>query len=300
MGIMVKRKTISNLQGNIYVIHDQMFPLYVIRGERNILIDCSILAKAREIEENLNALLGKEKIALALLTHSHYDHTGACFHLQEKFGFEIIASQRTKEILENDKAIAFIDDLNQKFKKILNDQSDTVFSKPQNVRALKENEVLELPNGQTIKVFETPGHTRCSISFLLKPENILFPGDAAGVMEKNGKIKPLFLSSYSQYERSLKKLMTLEAEVLALPHNHAIKGKKKIQEFLANSLSETQKLKTEILIELQNTQDFNLIAEIILNRDYSFPTIMGPREALLINVTAMVKSIYYEFVKIIE
>jgi glyoxylase-like metal-dependent hydrolase (beta-lactamase superfamily II) len=297
MGLMVKRKIFSNLRANVFVIHDPMFPLYVICGEPNILVDCSILAKAGEIEENLSALLGKEKIAQALLTHSHYDHTGACSYLQEKFGFEIIASQRTKEILENDKAIAFIDDLNQKFKKILNDPSGTIFSKPHNVRAVRENEVLELSKGQSIEIFETPGHTRCSISFLLKPENILFPGDAVGVVEKNNKIKPLFLSSYTQYEQSLQKLMLLNADILALPHNNAIKGECKVREFLADSLDETQKLKTEIVLALQNTQDFNLIAENILNRDYTFPTIMGPREALLINVTSMVKSIFHEFVK---
>jgi glyoxylase-like metal-dependent hydrolase (beta-lactamase superfamily II) len=294
---MVKQKTFSNLGLNIIVIHDPMFPLYVIRGERNLLVDCSILAKAFEIEKNLDALLENEMIDLVLLTHSHYDHTGACSRLQEKYGFEIIASQRTKEILENDKAIAFIDDLNQKFKKILNDQSTTVFSKLKNIRAVKENEVIELPNGQTIEVFETPGHTRCSISFLLKPENILFPGDAAGVVEKTGKIKPLFLSSYSQYEKSLKKLLALDAEVLALAHNTAVKGGGKVRDFLSNSLAATQELKKKILVWLGETEDFNHIAEKLLAEEYFSPTIMGPREALLINVTAMVKSIYYEFMK---
>jgi glyoxylase-like metal-dependent hydrolase (beta-lactamase superfamily II) len=294
---MVKGKTISNLLTNIYVVHDPMFPLYVIRGEQNLLIDCGILAGVKEIEKNLQELLGGKKIHLTLLTHSHYDHTGTCSYLQNKYGFEIIASQRTKEILGNSKAIAFIDDLNQKFKKLLNDASDTVFTRPQNIRAVKEKDVIELPNGQTIEVFETPGHTRCSISFFLKPENILFPGDAAGVVEKNGKIKPLFLSSFSQYECSLRKLITLESDILALPHNNAIKGRKRIQEFLSNSLAATRELKTEITKALQNTRDFNLIAEDILKRDYPLPAIMGPREALLINVTSMVKSIFYEFEK---
>jgi glyoxylase-like metal-dependent hydrolase (beta-lactamase superfamily II) len=275
-----------------------MFPLYVIRGERNLLVDCGILAKAGEIEKKLDALLGKEKIHLALLTHSHYDHTGACSLLQEKYGFEIVASQRTKEILENDKAIAFIDDLNQKFKIILDDRSATVFSKPRDVRGVGENDVIALSDGQTIEVFETPGHTRCSISFLLKPLNILFPGDAAGVVEKTGKLKPLFLSSYSQYEKSLKKLIALEAGMLALPHNHVVRGAEKVREFLAAALDETQRLKDEILVRLRKSEDFALIAESILERDYDSPTIMGPREALLINVTAMVKSVFYEFVKI--
>jgi glyoxylase-like metal-dependent hydrolase (beta-lactamase superfamily II) len=298
MGNMVKRKTISNLRANVYVIHDPMFPLYVIRGERNLLIDCSILAKSGEIESKLDALLGNEKIDLVLLTHSHYDHTGACSRLQEKYGLEIIASRRTKEILENDKAIAFIDDLNQKFKKILNDRSNSVFSQPRNVRGIGENEVIALSGGQTVEVFETPGHTRCSISFLLKPENILFPGDAAGVVEKTGKIKPLFLSSYTQYERSLKKLITLNAGMLALPHNNVVKDEEKVREFLSNALDETQRLKEEILAWLQKSDDFAMIAENILEREYDSPTIMGPREAMLINVTAMVKSIFFEFVKI--
>jgi len=295
---MVKRTAVSNLQGNVYVLHDPMFPLYVIRGERNLLIDCSILAKARDIESTLDALLGNEKVDLALLTHSHYDHTGACSLLQDKYDFEIIASHRTKEILENDKAITFIDDLNQKFKDILGDRSATIFSKPRNIRGVGENDVITLSAGQAIKVFETPGHTRCSVSFLLQPENILFPGDAAGVVEKTGKLKPLFLSSYTQYERSLKKLMTLKAAMLALPHNHVVRGMDKVKEFLATALDETQKLKAEIMTWLQKSSDFAMIAENILDREYDAPAIMGPREAMMINVTAMVKNVFYEFAKI--
>jgi 2-aminobenzoylacetyl-CoA thioesterase len=298
MGIVVTKKAISNLRANVFTVHDPMFPLYVIRGKQNLMIDCSILAKAREIEKKIHAFLGDEKIDLLLLTHSHYDHTGACSYLQEKFGFAIAASCRTKEILANDKAIGFIDDLNQKFKKILNDPSDLVFSMPERVRGIGENEEIKLAGGQTIAVLETPGHTRCSISFLLNPENILFPGDAAGVIEKSGKIKPLFLSSYTQYERSLRKLIAIQADVLALPHNTAIKGKKRVNDFLESSLRETQKLKEEILAALHDQLDFGRIAENILAGEYTFPTIMGPREALLINVTAMVKSIYFEFIKV--
>lgn len=297
---MVEMKNYSNFVSNIFVIHDSMFPIYLIRGPKNILIDCSILAKGAEIEQNVAKILGNEKIDTLLLTHSHYDHTGACAYLQARHHFNILASQRTKEILQNPKAIEFIDKLNQEFKHILNQENSLHVTMPENINTVHEGDKILVSQNQWLQVFETPGHTRCSISFFLKPENILFPGDATGVMEKNGKIKPLFLSSYSQYENSLKKLMTIQTEVLALPHNNAIKGKKEIREFLVESLNETQKLKAEISAALQNTQDFNLVAENILQRDYPLPTIMGPREALLINITAMVKSIFYEFIKIPE
>ncbi len=294
----MKSEPFSILRANVNVLRDAMFPIYVIRGERNVLVDCAILAKAGEIETKLASLLGDEGIAMVLLTHSHYDHTGACSYLQDKYGFEIVASRRTKEVLENDKAVAFIDDLNQKFKQLMNDRSGSAFTKPRAIRAVGEHDLIPLPAGQFFEVYETPGHTRCSISFRLQPENILFPGDAAGVMERNGKIKPLFLSSYSQYERSLEKLLTLEAEVLALAHNTAVKGKDRVREFLSTSLAETQRLKENIIARLAHGQDFGRIAERLLAEEYISPTIMGPREALVINVTAMVKSVYHEFVKI--
>jgi glyoxylase-like metal-dependent hydrolase (beta-lactamase superfamily II) len=295
---MVKIKSYSNIANNVFVLHDSMFPIYLIHGPKNMIVDCSILAKGAEIEENLAEILGNDKIDTVLLTHSHYDHIGACVYLQEKHHFNILASQRTKEILQNPNAIEFIDKLNQEFKRLLKQDNSLHVTMPENISAIHEGEKIPVSQNQWLQVYETPGHTRCSLSFLLQPENILFPGDAAGVMEKNSKIKPLFLSSYTQYELSLKKLMTLKAKVLALPHNTAIKGEKKVQEFFQKSLRETQKLKENILAALQNTTNFALIAENILNQEYIFPTIMGPREALLINVTAMVKSIFYEFVKI--
>jgi glyoxylase-like metal-dependent hydrolase (beta-lactamase superfamily II) len=297
MGNVVGRQAFFGLRDNVYVLRDPMFPLYVIRGEKNLLIDCGILAKAREIERALGELLGSEKIDMALITHSHYDHVGACTILQEKYGFEIIASQRTKEVLENAKAVDFINDLNQKFKAIMNDRSDSLFTMPRNIRVVKENETLLLPGGRSIEVYETPGHTRCSTSFRLMPANILFPGDAAGVVETNGRIKPLFLSSYAQYERSLQKLITLNAGMLAPPHNNVIRGEGKVREFLSRSLHETRELKEKITIWLKKTDDPGLIAEKLLAEEYFSPTIMGPREALLINVTAMVKSVFHEFVK---
>ena len=275
-----------------------MFSLYVLRGERNALIDCAVLAKTGEIKKKLSALLGNERLDMVLLTHSHYDHVGACSLLQDQFAFQIIASQRTKDILENDKAIAFIDDLNQKFKALADDRSDSVFTRPRHIRAVSENERIPLSAGRFIEVYETPGHTRCSISFLLRPENILFAGDAAGVVEKNGRVKPLFLSSYKQYEASLKKLLGLEAEVLALGHNTSLRGKDRVRGFLTAALGETRELKRKIIAWLGQSDDFTRITEKILAEEYFSPTLMGPREALMINVTAMVKSVYHEFVKV--
>jgi 2-aminobenzoylacetyl-CoA thioesterase len=297
---MVKTKKFSLIADNVFVIHDPMFPIYLIRNEKNILVDCSILAKGPELEANLAEILGKEKIDTVLLTHSHYDHTGACAYLQARHHFNIIASQRTEEILQNPKAIEFIDKLNQEFKRLLKQQDPMHVTMPENISAVHEGDRIPVTENQWLQVYETPGHTRCSLSFLLLPDNILFPGDAAGVMEKNSAIKPLFLSSYTQYLSSLEKISALSAEILALPHNQIIKGRKNVAAFFSRSLLETQNLKNKISQELATSTDFTAIAEKLFSQEYPLPTIDGPREALLINLTAMVKSIYYEFIKKVE
>ena len=297
---MVKIKKYSNVAGNVDVIHDTMFPVYTIRGQKNFLVDCSILARGPEIEASLADILHHGLIDTVLLTHSHYDHTGTCTYLQAKHRFNIVASQRTREILQNPKAIEFIDKLNQEFFRLLGLDSTGHVTMPENITAVHEGDKLFVSPGQWLQIYETPGHSRCSISFLLLPENILFPGDAAGIIEKNKTIKPLFLSSYAQYVASLDKLSKLDAEILALPHNQFIKGRRNIQKFFSRSLAETLKLKDVIVQELHFGTDFNAIAEKLANQEYSLPTVDGPREALLINLSAMVKSIYFELVKKVE
>ena len=297
---MVKMKEISKIADNVFVIQDPMFPLYLIKGEKNILLDCSILAKGMEIEKKLTDIIGNEKIDTVLLTHSHYDHTGACTYLQSRHHFNILASQRTKEILQNPKAIQFIDNLNQEFKRLLNQDNSLHVTMPENLNAIHDGARIQVAQNQWLQVYETPGHTRCSLSFFLHPEKILFPGDAAGVMEKDKKIKPLFLSGFSQYVASIEKIRALNAEILALPHNQAIRGRKNVEIFFSRSIRETYKLKNKILKELQASCDFEAIAEKLFAQEYVLPTINGPREALLVNLTAMVKAIYHEFVKIVE
>ncbi|MBN2400671.1 MBL fold metallo-hydrolase [candidate division KSB1 bacterium] len=297
---MARIKNFSNIINNVFVIHDTMFPVYIIRGQKKILVDCSILSKGPRIEEILENILQDDKINTVLLTHSHYDHTGACAYLQATHNFEILASQRTREILQNPKAIEFIDKLNQGFFRILGQDSKTHVTMPENIVTVHEGDKIPVSPSQWLQVYETPGHSRCSLSFLLQPENILFPGDAAGIIEKDRTIKPLFLSSYTQYIASIKKLSGLDAEILALPHNMIIKGRKKIQAFFRRALVEAQKLKDKIFHELQINTDSNAIAEKLLAKEYSFPTVDGPREAQLINLSAMVKSIYFELVKTVE
>lgn len=287
---MVTRPSFENIAGAVFVIPDPMFPLYLIRGEQNVLVDCGVLGNAETIEKSVGQILGEDKIHVALITHSHYDHVGACSYLQRKHRFKVVSSLRTKEVLENRQAVSFINRMNREFKPANKRETGLNFTRPHDIQTVKEGDRLSISQRQFIQVYETPGHTRCSISYYLLPEKVLFAGDAVGILEKSGGIRPLFLSSYRQYEASLKKLQGMNAEFLALPHNRFLRGSKKVSDFLARSLEATIHFKDKLLSYLKESDDFEKIAGRILSTESRALTAIGPPEAIKINLMAMIRA----------
>jgi len=288
-------RKVEYISESLIRINDLMFPLYIIKGDRNYLIDCGISAKANFFYNSIKNTINNEKIDVVLLTHSHYDHTGACSFLQGKYNFEIYASKRAVELLKKPKVIEYINNLNKEFNKIENVDED-IFkcSELDNLIPLNDGQIIKIDKEHSLTAFETRGHTKCSMSYFLLPERILFLGDASGVLEKNRNIKPLFLSSYKDYIKSINKLIKLDAEILAMPHNRFIKGKEKVKTHLINSIKAAERLKENILakIHFKNTDD---IAQNLLPKLFPEPTIVGPKEAFEVNLKAMVETVKREF-----
>lgn len=297
---MVKQRDYEILEDQVIVIYHKMFPLYVVKGKKNFLIDSGVTARAEEFCKNLNRVLGetggteKDGIQTLMLTHSHWDHTGASSYLQEKYGFDVIASERAVELLQKPKVIGFIDRLNQDYKKMIGDESNNAFTGLERLNTVKEGDTVHVDDYGHFEVYETPGHTKCSVSYLLQPGKILFPGDATGVLETDGSIKPLFLSSFTDYENSLEKLLGLDAEILAFPHNLIIRGKKNVKKHIQASLDRTRSIRDIIIDQLDKEDNIDKIAHRLYLREFPKPTLLGPREALMINLEAMIKSVRKE------
>jgi len=284
---------------NVIAIYDKMFQLYIVKGEKNFLVDSGVTVKTAEFEEKIERILEEtgskgKGIQTLLLTHTHWDHVGSAYELQKKYGFNVIVSSYGAELLVKNKVIGFINRLKQDYKKMLKDNSDTKFDKLENLSGVKEGDRIHVDDTTYFEVIETPGHTRCSISYLLHPWKILFPGDSTGVLEQNGGQKPLFLSSYTAFVNSLEKLLAQDVDVLALPHNRVIKGNEKVKEHLNGALARTINLKNIIIEYLKKGDEIPQIAEAIFRLEFPKPTLLGPKEALMINFEAMIKSVKKE------
>ena len=109
--------------------------------------------------------LGVKEIKGVFLTHAHYDHIYGLRELLNRYpNCPIDTSEWGVEALASDK-------LN--FSRY---HGDSLIIKCENVKVLSEGDKIELFDGISLDVFETPGHNKSCLTF--KVGNSIFTGDA--------------------------------------------------------------------------------------------------------------------------
>jgi 2-aminobenzoylacetyl-CoA thioesterase len=279
------------------LLKDETHPLYLVKGEKILLIDGGITAKAQKYHKAIAETFPDIRIDTLLLTHSHYDHIGACSFLQGIYNFNIAGSLETVELLKNPDMIEMIDYQNQGLKEVFADHSAIRCEPLTNLAGLGNGDKIEVSPGRFIEVISCPGHSSCSLSFLLHPDRVLFPGDSAGMMEKKGKKRAVFFSGFKEYENTLLKLAALEPQTLAFAHAHYIEGKDNVKTYFEESLEEARKLKDRFLYDLMKGRNRIEIAENFLETEYIPDSIMGTRDSYMMHLMAMADIIKKEFIK---
>ena len=142
---------------------------------RNYLVDIGPASTVPALEKSLSTL-GVEELDYVLLTHIHLDHAGGIGHLVKNFpGTRIVVPFRGRKHLI---------DPSKLWEGSLKTLGEMVLTFGEMI-AVAEDDILK--NNISIdglEVWDTPGHASHHQSFLYKcgDKNILFPGEAAGVM----------------------------------------------------------------------------------------------------------------------
>lgn len=191
---------------DIYHVGDSGCSVYLIdtnSADGLVLIDCGMSV---EMIKNISKFnLNPMDIKNCLITHFHIDHIAACYDLKifnKKINFyahELDALAIEEEGHDKETAANWYG-VNYKPIKL--------------AKRLKGNlEILKFGIYE-FQCIHTPGHTPGSISILIKTEDnkkILFGQDI------HGPIIP-GVSDFEQYQKSLKKLIDLEADILCEGH----------------------------------------------------------------------------------
>ncbi len=280
------------IDDNLDVLGNAYAYVYLINvDDKLILIDTGTAFYGDKIKNYLKEK-GIQRINYLLLTHSHYDHIGGVPILLENFQVDrIFAHSYVKNVLNSQKAIKLINHLNKIELKILSPFMKYEFKPFEITDEVKEGNMLEFSKIK-IQFFETPGHTRDSVSYYVLPYKILILGEAAGVPNKDDTyIFPQFLSSLDEYINSLKKITNLDIEILGLPHEHLIIGKENVKNYLKISLKTTYEYVQIIEKAILEIKEFEKIMDYLTGEIYEKKNIRQPIHAFRENLKAQIIAI---------
>jgi len=181
---------------------------YILQGtKKRALIDTSGPIEAERFAKRIKNL---DLIPdILILTHSHWDHAGGTTVFQNKFpNIEVFAAKPAIESLKKNSKY------NESFSDIIADLEPV-----DKITPVKEGDIIDL-GGMDLLIYETPGHTNCSISILEQKNMILYTGDALGYLWEKFIFPPIMPPEFSQ-ERLLStfnKVKEIDYSVIACAH----------------------------------------------------------------------------------
>jgi glyoxylase-like metal-dependent hydrolase (beta-lactamase superfamily II) len=213
-------------------IHDTIYVCcYLLRGDRNVLIDTGITpAPRRDILPALERHgLALSDIDLILNTHGHPDHIGGNGAIKSAGGAGIFLCREEEPFL-NDRETIF--DLYSA--PVFEAMGMNVAAEKESFlttagpslsadRLLNDGDMIEIGKGMALRAVHLPGHSNGSMGFYWAEEAMLFSGDAvSGLHVGEGKL-PIILD-IGAYMRSLQRLQELPIRLLLCGHRYRALG----------------------------------------------------------------------------
>ena len=172
------------------------------------LVDCGDTDRVLE-------KIGEKSVEGVLLTHAHSDHI---------YGLEELITRFTKvKIYTNVAGVEALKNPRLNISHYHSEYPDISIDAPNNMCVLKEGDELNIL-GETVKVYETPGHAPSSITYIM--EDKAFTGDAYIPRVKVFTGFPH--SNRKQAAESVERILQLTSQCLVLPGHTVPEGMAKM------------------------------------------------------------------------
>lgn len=286
---------------DLWMLGTREYPLYYCRGDQaDTLLEGGIGASAPLLARQFDELgFAAERLRQIVVTHAHPDHVMAVAALRELFPqARVLASATAARTMASEKAMALFGKLDAMLLSSLvsagrieqSDRPQSPDAGPLAVDvALAEGDRVEIAPGRSLEVLETPGHSACSLSFFDRAAGVLIISDATGYyLPEAGCWWPNYFTDYGQYVASIERLASLEAEVLCLSHNAALRGREAVRDYFRDALAATKQYHERIVAEIAAGKPERELAETLGAEVYARTTLL-PLDFFQKNCALLVK-----------
>jgi len=250
-----------------------------------ILIDAGPPAGADDFREFIKSLLETSEIKLCMITHSHEDHCGGAYILQQEFNIPIFAPKDALDDLKKEYTYP-------KYRKI------TWGQKRLPVEAMEVPDIITSNSGEyTFQVFPMPGHAPEQIALIEKDKQWLFVAD--GIQPK---YKMLFGAASDIQEdisviyQSLKNLYKFTQGMNDLKIFLSGPGLYEGRDFIKEKLDEINKLHKQVHKiyeeESKNYDQEDKVLRKVLKRMFKRETVIGKLTEGDLSTANLIKSLF--------
>ncbi|MGC8608532.1 MAG: MBL fold metallo-hydrolase [Thermoplasmata archaeon] len=191
---------------NLDLIDRSIANCYVLRHDGQvILIDTGTKLTGKRIIEYFKSR--RQKPDTVLITHYHTDHTGGLKMIYDEFRPTIFAPELEIPIIQG-----------KERPKPANSLISNIIAhawKADSVENIQPSESMDITY---IEPISTPGHTPGSTSYLYRPQNFFFIGDAFSVSSGSAKINRSFTYDIAMAEKSKAKILSMKNMILLPGH----------------------------------------------------------------------------------
>lgn len=247
----------------VYLLEGQNESMIISGGISYIVPDLLQQFEAFNIDET--------QITKLLILHAHFDHVGIVPFLKRRHReIEVIASARGWEILRMPKALNTINEFSREMaqrrgrEEVYNlyglewrdDITGTVISQGDRIGL----------GGVEVCIYETPGHSSCSISAFVPQLKMLFASDGGGIPYKD-TIIPSGNSNYTKFQQSLEKLRELDVEYICADHYGYVVGEE-ARDFIPRTIETARENRAKIEDSYRRTRDVDASVNELVSAFY--------------------------------
>jgi glyoxylase-like metal-dependent hydrolase (beta-lactamase superfamily II) len=263
----------GKIRSGLWALGREESRVYLIEGnDASMIVSGGMSYIVQEMLQQFREFgIDEEKIEKLLILHSHFDHVGIIpFFKRRHPEMEVLASERGWEILQMPKAVSTINEFSRNVAERMGREEiysahDLDWREDVTGRSVHEGDRINV-GGIEVSIFETPGHSSCSITAYVSEWKALFPTDGGGIPFKE-MIVPSGNSNYTQFQGSLEKLKGLEVDYYCADHYGHVVGEE-ARDFIRQSIEMARRHRNQIEEALRSEGDIDKASKKLVSSFY--------------------------------